>query len=114
MSILLGAMGMEYRGYLMGSILGLLPGMLIQTALGGYAHRPASPVFWLLCLLMVAVSAASALAYARYLRRHPEAPPSFSSCERRKRSKKKNGKSSHNTADLCLYPAKKKAPKGGR
>ena len=93
MSILLGAMGMEYRGYLMGSILGLLPGMLIQTALGGYAHRPASPVFWLLCLLMVAVSAASALAYARYLRRHPEAPPSFSSCERRKRRKKKNGKS---------------------
>ena len=69
MSILLGALGMGYRGYLIGSVLGLLPGMLIQTALGGYAHRPSSPVFWLLCLLMVAVSAASALAYARYRRK---------------------------------------------
>lgn len=69
MSILLGALGMSYRGYLIGSVLGLLPGMLIQTALGGYADRPSSPVFWLLCLLMVAVSAASALAYARYRRK---------------------------------------------
>ena len=69
MSILLGALGMGYRGYLIGSVLGMLPGMLIQTALGGYAHRPSSPVFWLLCLLMVAVSAASALAYARYRRK---------------------------------------------
>lgn len=65
-SILLGAMGIEYRGYLIGSILGLLPGMLIQTALGGYADRTASPVFWGLCLAMVAVSGASALLYARH------------------------------------------------
>ncbi len=65
-SILLGAMGIEYRGYLIGSMLGLLPGMLIQTALGGYADRPASPVFWGLCIAMVAVSGASALGYARY------------------------------------------------
>lgn len=69
MSILLGAMGMTYRGYLIGSLLGLLPGMLIQTALGGYADRPRSPMFWGLCLLMVAVSALSAAAYARYLKK---------------------------------------------
>ena len=68
-SILMGAMGMGYRGYLTGSLLGLLPGMLIQTALGGYADRPTSPVFWVLCLLMVLVSAASAVAYARHARR---------------------------------------------
>ena len=68
-SILMGAMGMGYRGYLTGSLLGLLPGMLIQTALGGYADRPTSPVFWILCLLMVLVSAASAVAYARHARR---------------------------------------------
>ena len=71
-SILMGAMGMEYRGYLAGSLLGLLPGMLIQTALGGYADRPASPLFWLLCLLMLLVSAASALAYAKKLRKREE------------------------------------------
>lgn len=65
-SILLGAMGIEYRGYLIGSLLGLLPGMLIQTALGGYADRTASPVFWGLCLAMVGVSGVSALLYARY------------------------------------------------
>lgn len=65
-SILMGAMGMGYRGYLAGSLLGLLPGMLIQTALGGYADRPTSPVFWLLCLLMLLVSAASAIAYAKH------------------------------------------------
>ena len=68
-SILMGAMGMGYRGYLAGSLLGLLPGMLIQTALGGYADRPASPVFWGLCLLMVLVSGASAAAYARHAKR---------------------------------------------
>lgn len=67
-SILLGAMGIEYRGYLIGSLLGLLPGMLIQTALGGYADRPASPIFWVLCLGMVVVSGASALWYAKYRR----------------------------------------------
>lgn len=65
-SILMGAMGMRYQSYLAGSLLGLLPGMLIQTALGGYADRPASPVFWGLCLLMVAISAASAAAYAKH------------------------------------------------
>ena len=68
----MGAMGMEYRGYLAGSLLGLLPGMLIQTALGGYADRPASPLFWLLCLLMLLVSAASALAYAKKFRKREE------------------------------------------
>ena len=71
-SILMGALGMEYRGYLAGSLLGLLPGMLIQTALGGYADRPASPLFWLLCLLMLLVSAASALAYAKKFRKREE------------------------------------------
>ena len=71
-SILLGAMGVEYRGYLIGSLLGLLPGMLIQTALGGYADRPASPVFWGLCIAMVVVSGFSALWYARYRRRGGE------------------------------------------
>ena len=71
-SILMGARGMEYRGYLAGSLLGLLPGMLIQTALGGYADRPASPLFWLLCLLMLLVSAASALAYAKKFRKREE------------------------------------------
>lgn len=68
-SILLGAMGVEYRGYLAGSLLGLLPGMLIQTALGGYADRPSSPLFWVLCLLMVLISAVSALVYARRFRK---------------------------------------------
>jgi len=68
-SILMGAMGMEYRGYLAGSLLGLLPGMLIQTALGGYADRPASPVFWLLCLLMLLISAVSAAACARHAKK---------------------------------------------
>ncbi len=71
-SILLGAMGVEYRGYLIGSLLGLLPGMLIQTALGGYADRPASPVFWGLCIAMVVVSGFSALWYARYRRQGGE------------------------------------------
>lgn len=68
-SILLGAMGMEYWGYLAGSLLGLLPAMLIQTTLGGYADRAASPVFWLLCAAMVGLSAASAVWYAKYRRR---------------------------------------------
>ena len=68
-SILLGAMGVEYRGYLIGSLLGLLPGMLLQTAMGGYAGNWSSPVFWLLCAAMVALSAASALFYARYTKR---------------------------------------------
>lgn len=66
-SILMGAMGMGYREYLAGSLMGLLPGMLIQTALGGYADRPTSPVFWGLCLLMLLISAASAAAYAKHI-----------------------------------------------
>ena len=66
--ILLGAMGMKWSSYLAGSILGLLPGMLIQTALGEYAQDRSSPLFWLLCLLMAAISGVSALAYLRWLR----------------------------------------------
>ena len=70
--ILLGAMGMGRRSYLAGSVLGLLPGMVIQTALGEYASDPSSPVFWGLCLLMAAISLASALLYARWVRRKGE------------------------------------------
>jgi len=68
-SILMGSMGMEYRGYLAGSLLGLLPGMLIQTALGVCADRPTSPVFWLLCLLMLLISAVSAAVCARHAKK---------------------------------------------
>ena len=50
----------------------LLPGMVIQTALGEYASDPSSPVFWGLCLLMAAISLASALLYARWVRRKGE------------------------------------------
>ena len=60
---------MKRRSYLAGSILGLLPGMLIQTALGEYAAGYDSPVFWLLCLLMLLISAASAIGYYLYVRR---------------------------------------------
>ena len=67
--ILLGAAGMKRRSYLAGSILGLLPGMLIQTALGEYAAGYDSPAFWLLCLLMLLISAASAVGYYLYVRK---------------------------------------------
>lgn len=55
-SMLLGAWKIPYAKYVVGSALGMLPGMIIQTLLGFYLDDPASPSFIGLFLALIAIS----------------------------------------------------------
>lgn len=60
-SMALGAAGISYRPFLFGSLLGLLPGMVLQTLMGRHLDEPFSPAFLLLFGAMLLLSFASAL-----------------------------------------------------
>lgn len=64
-SMLLGATGIRYPVYVLGSMLGLLPLAILQTLLGDYLDQPLSPQFIVLFVIMLAVSLASTLLFNR-------------------------------------------------
>ncbi|MGE4549599.1 MAG: TVP38/TMEM64 family protein [Intestinibacillus sp.] len=69
-SMLLGSMKLAYPKFLSGSVLGMLPGILAATILGGSITRPGTPAFWISLFTMIAVGFISLLAYHYMLKRH--------------------------------------------
>ena len=65
----LGATHTPFIKNLMGGFLGLLPGAILTTLLGGSVRDPSSPAFWLSAILFVVLSAGSLLMYYIYQRR---------------------------------------------
>ena len=68
-SLLFGAMGLRYRRYIVGAMVGMLPFMAAATFLGRTITQPGSPGFWISCAALPLISGISYLLYRRYLRR---------------------------------------------
>ena len=67
-SIFLGATKMPFVPYLLGSLIGTLPGMILATFMGMSITDPASPTFWISTALTIALSVISVLIYWLYIK----------------------------------------------
>lgn len=72
MSIYLGAAGVPFGEFLLGSVLGSLPVMAITVVLGAGAEDPSSPAFIISAVLFVLLQAAAILAFFLWIRRNRE------------------------------------------
>ena len=68
-SMSLGAMDFSYKKYILGSIIGLLPRMIIATYLGVTITEPNSPAFILLCIVTVIFTLGSVIIHRKYLKK---------------------------------------------
>lgn len=68
-SMVLGAAGMTYWKYVLGSLLGMLPGMMAATIAGSAVSDPTSPVFLVTVSITVLLSAGSFLFWRRQERK---------------------------------------------
>ena len=68
-SLYFGCTGLSYPAYLAGSVLGLAPGMIAATTLGGQISDPGSVGFWVSAISGLAVAAISFLACHRVIKR---------------------------------------------
>lgn len=73
-SLLLGASGLHYGKYVLGSLLGMFPGMVLQTLMGKYLDRPLSLPFILLFILMTVVALVSSFLFNKKSRKKNSAP----------------------------------------
>ena len=64
-----GAVRMPYRDNLLFGTLGVLPGMVLATLMGGSIRDPASPVFWGSMILLGTLAASSLIIYYFYQKR---------------------------------------------
>lgn len=62
-SMFLGATGFGFVKYLVGSFVGILPGMIVTTFIGANMNDPTSPVFWAAVATEVIFAAASTVTY---------------------------------------------------
>lgn len=68
-SMLLGAMGIHYPSYVLGSMLGLIPLAVIQVLLGAYLDQPLSAPFIILFFLLLIGSLFSSFFFNRLVKR---------------------------------------------
>lgn len=73
-SMVLGATGMTYWKYVLGSLLGMLPGMVSATIAGASVSDPTSPVFLATAAFTVLLSAGSFLFWRRRERNRQSRP----------------------------------------
>jgi uncharacterized membrane protein YdjX (TVP38/TMEM64 family) len=71
-SIYFGAVKSDFRKYMLGSILGLLPNIIISTILGENISDPTSPQFLLSMLLFLLISIISLIWYLKYMKREEQ------------------------------------------
>lgn len=62
-SMYFGAVSMPFGKYMLGSLLGMVPGTIAATLLGMSITDPTSPLFWISVSLTVGVAAAALLVY---------------------------------------------------
>lgn len=72
-SMYFGACGMPLRDFLLGSLAGILPTMLVSTVLGTAANDPASPAFIISAVLFFLLQAGAAAAFFLWIRRNDAA-----------------------------------------
>ncbi len=65
-SMLLGAMGVNYARYLLGSLIGLFPAMAATTLMGASITDPSSPAFVFSCVMTLLISGVSAWGYRQW------------------------------------------------
>ena len=65
-SMFLGATGFGFVKYIVGSFVGILPGMIATTLIGANMNDPTSPVFWAALAAEIIFATASTLAYYFY------------------------------------------------
>ena len=70
-SLYLGSAALPFGSYLMGGMLGMLPGILTTTLMGGSIRDPRSPQFIISVSISVALSVTSIILYRRMTRVHP-------------------------------------------
>ncbi|MCH5193097.1 MAG: TVP38/TMEM64 family protein [Oscillospiraceae bacterium] len=68
-SIFLGSMGFAPWKYLLGSFLGIFPGVITTTLMGANVGDPKSPKFWAAVIVEVVFAVASSAAYYFYKKR---------------------------------------------
>lgn len=73
-SIFLGSAGIAPYKYLLGSFLGILPGIITTTLMGANAENPASPKFWAAIAAEAVFAAVSSLAYYFYKKKQKNNP----------------------------------------
>lgn len=66
-SMSLGAMSINYKKYILGSIVGLLPRMVAATCFGSTLTEPTSPVFILSCVITITLTGGSLLLHKRFI-----------------------------------------------
>lgn len=65
-SMFLGSAGFGLWKYMLGSFLGILPGIITTTLMGANADNPTSPKFWLSVVVEITFAAASSIWYYFY------------------------------------------------
>lgn len=68
-SMFMGALGTPYRPYILGSMLGLFPTMVLYTFLGYTISDPTSPAFIIVLALTILSTVVTAVLYPIYLRK---------------------------------------------
>lgn len=68
-SMFLGSVNMKWRDYIIGSMLGTLPGMICCTFMGNYIDDPLSPKFIISVAINVGISAVCGIAYIVYAKK---------------------------------------------
>lgn len=71
-SMSLGAMNINYRKYIFGSIIGLFPRMVAATCLGSTITEPNSPAFIFSCTITVVFTLGSIFLHQRFLKKEEE------------------------------------------
>ena len=71
-SIYFGATKSDFRKYMLGSMLGLLPNIIISTILGESISNPTSQQFFLSLLLFLLISLISLIWYIKYMKKEVE------------------------------------------
>lgn len=68
-SMYFGAVKANFKEYLLGSTLGLLPNIIISTIMCDNLTKPASPAFFVSVVLFIFISVIAIIWYAKYIRK---------------------------------------------
>lgn len=68
-SMYFGAVKADFKKYMLGSILGMLPNIVISTIMCDNISKPASPAFFVSVVLFILISVIAVIWYAKYIKK---------------------------------------------